>query len=88
MMQDVYSAWDGRPTAARHDGQLYAHTWDLHPVILDETFQEAKRCRQQHITLNTFMLANDPPLIEFVQQLTAVSHGRAIYRRPNAWADM
>jgi Ca-activated chloride channel homolog len=73
---------DGRPTAARHDGQLYAHTWDLHPVILHETFKEAKRCRQQHITLNTFMLADDVPLIEFVQQLTAVSHGRAFYTTP------
>jgi uncharacterized protein with von Willebrand factor type A (vWA) domain len=73
---------DGRPTAARHDGQLYTHTWDLHPVILHETFKEAKRCRQQHITLNTFMLADDVPLIEFVQQLTAVSHGRAFYTTP------
>lgn len=73
---------DGRPTAVRHDGQLYAHTWDLHPVILHETFKEAKRCRQQHITLNTFMLADDVPLIEFVQQLTAVSHGRAFYTTP------
>jgi uncharacterized protein with von Willebrand factor type A (vWA) domain len=54
----------------------------LHPVILEETFKEAKRCRQQHITLNTFMLADDPPLIEFVQQLTAVSHGRAFYTTP------
>jgi len=73
---------DGRPTAAQHEGQLYAHTWDLHPVILHETFKEAKRCRQQHITLNTFMLADDGPLIEFVQQLTAVSHGRAFYTTP------
>ncbi len=46
---------DGRPTAARHAGQLYRHTRELHPVILNETYKEAKRCRQQGIRLNTFM---------------------------------
>ncbi len=73
---------DGRPTAARHANQLYRHTRDLHPVILDETYKEAKRCRQQGIRLNTFMLADDPPLLAFVQRLTALSQGRAFYTTP------
>ena len=73
---------DGRPTAARHHSQLYRHTRELHPVILDETYKEAKRCRQQGIRLNTFMLADDPPLMAFVQRLTALSQGRAFYTTP------
>ncbi len=73
---------DGRPTAARHANQLYRHTRELHPVILNETYKEAKRCRQQGIRLNTFMLADDPPLLAFVQRLTALSHGRAFYTTP------
>ena len=73
---------DGRPTAARRDQQLYRHTQELHPVILDETYKEAKRCRQQGIRLNTFMLADDPPLLAFVQRLTALSCGRAFYTTP------
>ena len=73
---------DGRPTAARHANQLYRHTRELHPVILDETYKEAKRCRQQGIRLNTFMLADDPPLLAFVQRLTALSQGRAFYTTP------
>lgn len=73
---------DGRPTAARHANQLYRHTRDLHPVILDETYKEAKRCRRQGIRLNTFMLADDPPLLAFVQRLTALSQGRSFYITP------
>ncbi|WP_179137019.1 VWA domain-containing protein [Candidatus Entotheonella palauensis] len=73
---------DGRPTAARHANQLYRHTRELHPVILDETYKEAKRCRQQGIRLNTFMLADDPPLMAFVKRLTALSQGRAFYTTP------
>lgn len=73
---------DGRPTAARHANQLYRYTRDLHPVILDETYREAKRSRQQGIRLNTFMLADDPPLLAFVQRLTALGQGRAFYTTP------
>jgi Ca-activated chloride channel family protein len=73
---------DGRPTVAWHANQLYRHTRALHPVILDATYKEAKRCRQQGIRLNTFMLADDPPLLAFVQRLTALSQGRAFYTTP------
>lgn len=73
---------DGRPTAAKHANQLYRYTRELHPVILEETYKEAKRCRQQGIRLNTFMLADDPPLMAFVQRLTALSQGRAFYTTP------
>jgi uncharacterized protein with von Willebrand factor type A (vWA) domain len=73
---------DGRPTAIDRDGQLYRHTRGLHPVILEETYKEAKRCREQEITLNTFMLADEEPLVHFVKRLTAISQGRALYTTP------
>lgn len=73
---------DGRPTAVTLDGRLHLHTWGLHPTILDETYKEAKRCREQAIVLNTFMVADDAPLLQFVQTLTAVSQGRAFYTTP------
>ena len=34
------------------------------------------------MTLNTFMLADDNSLMEFVHRLTAISHGRAFYTTP------
>ena len=73
---------DGRPTAAYLDGQLHLHTRGLHPVIIEETYKEAKRCREQEITLNTFMLADEEPLVQFVKRLTAISQGRAFYTTP------
>ena len=73
---------DGRPTAIHLDGRLHRHTRGLHPVILEETYKEAKRCRDQEITLNTFMLADEEPLIHFVRRLTAISQGRALYTTP------
>jgi Ca-activated chloride channel family protein len=73
---------DGRPTAIYLDGQLQRHTRGLHPVILEETYKEARRCREQEITLNTFMLADEEPLVQFVKRLTAISQGRALYTTP------
>jgi Ca-activated chloride channel family protein len=73
---------DGRPTAAFLDGQLHRHTRGLHPVIIEATYKEAKRCREQEITLNTFMLADEEPLLQFVKRLTEISQGRALYTTP------
>ena len=73
---------DGRPTAVHINGQLHLHTRSLHPVIIEETYKEAKRCREQEITLNTFMLADEEPLVQFVRRLTAISQGRALYTTP------
>ena len=69
------------------NGQLHRHTWELHPLIVEETYKEAKRCRQQHIALTTFMVADDEPLVTFVQRLTAVSQGRALYTTPERLGD-
>ncbi|MBM3224220.1 MAG: VWA domain-containing protein, partial [Candidatus Tectomicrobia bacterium] len=74
---------DGRPTAVHLHGKLQLHTWGLHPVILEETYKEAKRCRDQAITLHTFMVADEAPLLQFVRRLTEVSQGRAFYTTPD-----
>jgi len=74
---------DGRPTAAYLDGQLHRHSrGELHPVIVEATYKEAKRCREQEITLNTFMLADEESLLQFVKRLTEISKGRALYTTP------
>ena len=82
MQKHILLITDGRPTAAYIDGQLHLHTRGLHPVIIEETLKEAKRCREQEITLNTFMLADEEPLVQFVKRLTAISKGRALYTTP------
>lgn len=74
---------DGKPTAATINGRRYIHTWGVHPAILEATFLEAMRCRKSGITINTFMLADDYYLIDFVRHLTKISHGRAFYTTPH-----
>ncbi|MBI4640363.1 MAG: VWA domain-containing protein [Candidatus Tectomicrobia bacterium] len=75
---------DGRPTAARINGHLFIHTWGLHPMILEETYREAERCRKSGIIINTFMLAEDYYLVDFVRQLTSICKGRAFYTTPSS----
>jgi uncharacterized protein with von Willebrand factor type A (vWA) domain len=74
---------DGRPTAARINGRLVIHTWGLHPAILEATYMAAERCRRGHITINTFMLADDYYLVQFVKEMTRVCRGRAFYTTPS-----
>jgi uncharacterized protein with von Willebrand factor type A (vWA) domain len=38
-------------------------------------------CRREGITITTFMVARDPYLQQFVQQLTRANRGRAYYAR-------
>jgi len=80
--QHILLITDGRPTAVRLNGQLHLHTRGLQPVILEETYKEAKRCRDQGITLNTIMVADEEPLVQFVKRLTEISQGRAFYTTP------
>ncbi|RMF84944.1 MAG: hypothetical protein D6736_18290 [Nitrospinota bacterium] len=74
---------DGKPTAATINGRLYIHTWGVHPAILEATFLEALRCRKSGITINTFMLADDYYLVDFVHRLTQICQGRAFYTTPH-----
>ena len=48
-----------------------------------ETFKEVQACRKAGIMINTFMLASDPYLVEFVKQMTAMTRGKAYFANPN-----
>ena len=48
-------------------------------MIVNKTLDEAVACRRDGITIATFMIAQDPYLVEFVEDLTRANHGRAFY---------
>ena len=57
---------------------------DMDPNTLAELLaEEARRCTQQGILINTFMLENSYQLINFVEKLTRINRGRAFYSSPN-----
>ncbi len=72
---------DGKPSAIHHKGKIFRHSW-WDPWIIHETLREAEKCRNKGICINTFMLARDHMLIEFVQKQTQISKGKAYFTSP------
>jgi uncharacterized protein with von Willebrand factor type A (vWA) domain len=81
--RQVFLITDGKPSCIREGGRLYKNPFGLDLKIVNRTLDEAERCRREGIQLTTFMIATDPALVDFVETLTKVAHGRAYYASPN-----
>ena len=46
-----------------------------------ETLREVRRCTQEDILINTFMLENNYQLVNFVDRMTRINRGRAFYHQ-------
>ena len=73
---------DGEPTAHRENGKVFFQ-FPSHPKTLAKTMLEFKKCAAAGIKLNIFMLGQDAHLLQFVQQISKMNHGRAFYTTPN-----
>jgi uncharacterized protein with von Willebrand factor type A (vWA) domain len=74
--KQIFMVTDGKPSAIREFGKLYKNPFGLDPKIVNKTLEEAAYCRKKRVTITTFMLATDAPLLDFVRKLTALNHGR------------
>jgi Ca-activated chloride channel homolog len=81
--KQIFMITDGKPSAIREYGRLYKNPFGLDPKIVNKTLEEAAHCRKKRITITTFMLATDVPLLDFVRRLTALNHGRIYETDPN-----
>src|SRR6266542_688977 len=63
--------------------KLYKNSMGGEHFVMAETFKEVQACRKAGIMINTFMLASDYYLIEFVKQMTAMTSGKAYFANPN-----
>jgi Ca-activated chloride channel homolog len=78
--KQIFMVTDGKPSAIFDDsGRLYKNPYGLDPRIVNKTLDEAVQCRREMITISTFMVAQDPSLVEFIEELTKVNRGRAYY---------
>ncbi|MBI1806396.1 MAG: VWA domain-containing protein [Ignavibacteria bacterium] len=78
--KQIFMVTDGKPSAIFDtNGRLYKNSFGLDPRIVNKTLDEAVACRREKITISTFMVARDPYLINFIQELTKANHGRAYY---------
>jgi Ca-activated chloride channel family protein len=79
-MQQIIMITDGKPSAMTlPNGELYLNSGGLDPQILRRTFREVAACRKSGILINTFMLARDPYLVQFVQKVSEIAHGKAYF---------
>ncbi len=62
---------------------LYKNSMGNDPFVMAETFKEVQACRKGNIMINTFMLADDHYLVEFVKQMSAMTRGKAYFANPN-----
>ena len=78
--KQIFMVTDGKPSAIFEDsGRLYKNSFGLDPRIVNKTLDEAVACRREKITISTFMVARDPYLINFIEELTKANCGRAYY---------
>lgn len=71
-----------RSSAAPGPRRLYKNSMGDDPFVMAETFKEVQACRKAGIMINTFMLASDYYLVEFVKQMSAMTHGKAYFATP------
>jgi uncharacterized protein with von Willebrand factor type A (vWA) domain len=85
--QHVIVITDGQPTAYFLRGRLYCE-WPLSfggisMRAAQETLKEVERVTRRGIVINTFMLDDSPSLRAFVERMTKINKGRALYTRPD-----
>lgn len=83
-MKQIIMITDGKPSALTlPDGRIYRNAFGLDPMVVNATLEEVSRCRRAGVMINTFMLASDRGLIEFVQRVTAMCRGKAYFTTPH-----
>ena len=82
-MKQIVMITDGKPSALTlENGQIYKNAFGLDPLVIARTLEEVSRCKRNGIMINTFMLASDYGLVNFVQQVTSMCRGKAYFTTP------
>jgi Ca-activated chloride channel homolog len=82
-MKQIVMITDGKPSALTlDDGRMYRNAFGLDPLVISRTLEEVSRCKKQGILINTFMLASDYGLVDFVHKVTALCRGKAYFTTP------
>ena len=82
-MRQIIMITDGKPSALTlEDGRIYKNAFGLDPFVVGQTLEEVNKCKRAGILINTFMLASDYSLINFVQKITEMCRGKAYFTTP------
>jgi uncharacterized protein with von Willebrand factor type A (vWA) domain len=83
---------DGQPTAY-FDGtqtrvEFPSTMYGLSPTACKATLTEVKKATAQGITIDTFMLDNNPVLVEFIREVSRLNGGRAVICKPGELGEL
>ena len=82
-MKQIIMITDGKPSALTlEDGRVYKNAFGLDPLVISRTLEEVSRCKRKGILINTFMLASDYGLVNFIQKVTELCRGKAYFTTP------
>lgn len=83
-LKQIIMITDGKPSALTlPDGRIYKNPYGLDPYVMAATLQEVAQCRRNGIQIHTFMLAQSPELISFVQRMCKMTQGKAYFTTPS-----
>jgi Ca-activated chloride channel family protein len=79
-MRQIIMITDGKPSAlTMPNGQIYKNSFGLDTTVIAQTLREVALCRRTGIMINTFMLARDRALVEFVKRVSEICRGKAYF---------
>ena len=82
-MKQIVMITDGKPSALTlEDGRIYKNAFGLDPLVVSQTLEEVSKCKRAGVMINTFMLASDYGLVQFVQKVTQMCRGKAYFTTP------
>lgn len=78
--KQIFMITDGKPSCLQlPDGRYYKNSVGLDDYIVSKCYNMARQARKLHIPITTFMIAQDPYLMQFVEHFTAANQGKALY---------
>jgi Ca-activated chloride channel family protein len=79
-MRQIVMITDGKPSAVTMpNGMIYKNSMGLDAMVMAQTLREVADCRRAGIVINTFMLARDRALVEFVKRVSQIARGKAYF---------
>ena len=82
-MKQIVMITDGKPSALTlEDGRIYKNAFGLDPLVVSQTLEEVSKCKRAGVMINTFMLASDYGLVQFVQKVSEICRGKAYFTTP------
>lgn len=81
--KNIMMITDGKPTCMKRGKEYYRNSFGLDRQIINRTLSMGSRCHKLGIDVTTFMVASDPFLVDFIEQFSKVTQGKAFYTQLN-----